>query len=132
MKWLSLLLLLTGLITGTSAATNSPGFNFEFLEKGQPAPADISYLREEPFKVFEVWEIKARGAVDNQDRWKQLDKDSQKKIGRFTIKIVLNTTGALSMAAGSVMFVTGDSDLKKWGAGLMGGGALILGAGIAF
>jgi len=126
--------LLTGFATGTTAATNSSptGFDFQGLKEGEPAPSDLAYLLEEQFKVYEVWEIKARAALDKQTQWEALDKDSQKTITRFRVKVVVTTTGALSMATGSIMFITGDADLKKWGAGLMGGGALILGVGIAF
>jgi len=76
--------------------------------------------------------------LDNGWRQRELSRFSNRmdiyksKLRKSYIKIAFSSVGAIQTAVGSVMILSGDADIKKWGIGIAALGLLEIGIGIGF
>ena len=54
------------------------------------------------------------------------------KINKFRFKVIFSSIGAIQTAVGSVMILSGDADIKKWGIGIASLGLIEIGIGIGY
>ncbi len=75
---------------------------------------------------------------DNGWRTRELSRFSNRieiyksSLRKAAIKITFSTLGAVQVAVGSMMILSGDAEVKKWGVGIAAFGLLEIGIGVGF
>ncbi len=80
------------------------------------------------------------GELQEDNGWRQRELSrftnrlniANRKINKFRIKIIFSSLGAIQTAVGSVMILSGDDGIKKWGIGIAAFGLLEVGIGVGF
>ena len=80
------------------------------------------------------------GELQEDNGWRQRELSrftnrldiANSKINKFRIKIIFSSLGAIQTAVGSMMILSGDADIKRWGIGIAAFGLIEVGIGIGF
>lgn len=93
-----------------------------------------------PLVALSMEDGKIIGELQLDNGWRQRElsrfsnrmdiKDSQ--INKFKIKVVFTSVGAIKVAVGSAMILSGVDEYKKWGGVIAGLGLLEIGIGVGF